>query len=891
MKLRSLQMKIVFWAGICLLLTAAAIVTYGALSRRTRAKKNRLAAIENAQNYATSIAKQHANHIRAELEVALDTARTLAQALSGITKNTVNLDLDRDEVNGILRIVLAENPQFVGVYTAWEPDAFDELDMVYINEEGHDHTGRFIPYWSRNKEGSIMVEPLVDYQKDGPGDYYQLPQSTKNECIIDPYIYPVQGTPTLITSMVVPIVVDEIFYGIAGVDLRLDILQEPADDVDSLYEGDGQILIISHNGTLAAVTGKPELQGKHMQEMHADWEEDLGYIRNGETLVEEDEGRIAVFTPLKAGRTMTPWSVNVLVPVDKIKAAADEQQRQAVYDMWSILGIGVLGTLVALVLLWFVARSIARPIIQAVGFAEKLSQGDFSAAIDVKQNDEIGMLADALKEMKSKFREMLSETDGLIQAVWEGRLDTRGNADAFAGDWRELILGVNTLIDAFVTPINTTADYIERLSKSDIPEQITAEYTGDFNKIKENLNRLGGDIRNVLAETAALSQAVQAGRLNARGDADAFGGGWRELVVGVNSVLDAFVAPISVTAAYLDRIARGDIPDAITDEYKGDFNAIKQNMNRLIEAMHEITGLAEAMADGNLTVTVTERSAQDVLMQALNTMLKRLNEVVMHVTSAADNMASGSQGMSSHAEEISQGAAGQAAAAEETSSSMEQMASNIRQNADNALQTGKIARQAAENAQEGGHAVIIAVTAMREIAKKISIIEDIARQTHMLSLNATIEAAKAEEQGKGFAVVAAEVRSLAERSREAAEEITALADSGVTIAEKTGELLAQLVPDIQKTAELVQEISAASNEQSTGTVQINRAIQQLDQVTQQNAASSEEMAATAEELASQAEQLQHTIAFFKIDEADREKNNLAKFEEPGQNVHKQEVEI
>ncbi len=500
---------------------------------------------------------------------------------------------------------------------------------------------------------------------------------------------------------------------------------------------------------------------------------------------------------------------------------------------------------------------------------------DITVAIDhalLRRKDEIGVLANALRDMKNRISDVLKETTELIHAVQEGRLDARGNADAFAGGWRELILGVNNLIDAFVTPINTTADYIERLSNSDIPEQISDEYNGDFNKIKNNLNMLGGDIRNVLTEIAALSRAIQEGRLDTRGNAETFGGGWRELMVGVNNVLDAFVAPITVTATYLDRIAQGDIPDTITGEYKGDFNAIKQNMNKLIDAMHEVTGLAEAMADGNLTVTVVERSAQDALMQALNTMLTRLNDVVTRVTSAVDTVASGSQRMRSSAEELSQGSAVQAAAAEEASSSMEQIAANIRQNAENALRTNTIATQASERTQEGGQAAVETVTAMQVIAKKISIIEEIARQTRMLSLNATIEAARAQEQGKGFAVVAAEVRTLAGRSREAAEEITELADFGVTITKKTGELLTRLIPEIQHTAELVQEISAASTEQSAGTEQINRAIQQLDQVTQQNAASSEEMAATAEELASQAEMLRNAMAFFQVHTHERRKN-------------------
>ncbi|KKL21754.1 hypothetical protein LCGC14_2442270, partial [marine sediment metagenome] len=187
----------------------------------------------------------------------------------------------------------------------------------------------------------------------------------------------------------------------------------------------------------------------------------------------------------------------------------------------------------------------------------------------------------------------------------------------------------------------------------------------------------------------------------------------------------------------------------------------------------------------------------------------------------------------------------------------------IKQNSDNALQTEKISQKASQDAQEGGQAVTEAVNAMNDIAKKISIIEEIARQTNLLALNAAIEAARAGEHGKGFAVVASEVRKLAERSQSAAGEISELSSSSVEVAERAGELITQLVPDIQKTADLVQEISAASAEQTSGAEQINKAIAQLDQVIQQNASASEEMAATSEELNSQADQLQSTISFFK----------------------------
>ncbi len=275
------------------------------------------------------------------------------------------------------------------------------------------------------------------------------------------------------------------------------------------------------------------------------------------------------------------------------------------------------------------------------------------------------------------------------------------------------------------------------------------------------------------------------------------------------------------------------------------------------------------VADGDLTryATITSKDEIGELLGYVNTMIERLRGVVGDALAASDNVSSGSQELSASSEQLSQGATEQASAAEEASASMEQMAANIKQNADNAAQTEKIARQSSRDAENSGQAVGRAVHAMRTIAEKISIVQEIARQTDLLALNAAVEAARAGEHGKGFAVVASEVRKLAERSQAAAAEISALSGDTVQVATEAGEMLNKLVPDIQKTAELVSEISAACREQDIGASQINEAIQQLDKVTQQNAGASEEMSATSEELASQAEELQASIAFFRVDQS------------------------
>ncbi len=276
--------------------------------------------------------------------------------------------------------------------------------------------------------------------------------------------------------------------------------------------------------------------------------------------------------------------------------------------------------------------------------------------------------------------------------------------------------------------------------------------------------------------------------------------------------------------------------------------------------------VVERIAAGDLRElpTVDRRDETGRLQAAMRAMVERLGQVIGEVRSGADALTAASTQVSATAQSLSQGTGEQAASVEETTSSLEEMSASITQNAENSRQTEQMASLGARNAEEGGKSVQETVVAMKAIAERISIIEEIAYQTNLLALNAAIEAARAGDHGKGFAVVAAEVRKLAERSQKAAGEIGGLAATSVGVAERSGKLIVELVPAIRKTADLVQEVSAASQEQSMGVGQVTKAMGVVDQVTQRNASAAEELSSTAEEMSSQAEALQQLMGFFQV---------------------------
>jgi methyl-accepting chemotaxis protein len=402
----------------------------------------------------------------------------------------------------------------------------------------------------------------------------------------------------------------------------------------------------------------------------------------------------------------------------------------------------------------------------------------------------------------------------------------------------------------------------------DVKTDTTAkDETGDLLRA---MGRMVGALKKVIGETQQVVAAASQGDLTKRIELEDKQGFAKDLGSSVNQYSDSCGAVMRDVGKVLDAMAAGDLSQRVEGQYQGAFNELKTAANTTANTcgaiIQEVGQVMGAVAAGDLRPRIERQfpGEFDQIKKAVNSSIDQLSDTIHQVNDSVAEISNALAQVNSASQTLSQGATEQASSLEETTASVEEMSASISQNSDNAKVTDGIATKSAQDAAKGGDAVAATVGAMKAIADKIRIVDDIAYRTDLLALNAAIEAARAGEHGKGFAVVAAEVRKLAERSQIAAQEIGELAGNSVDTAEQAGTLLVEMLPSIRKTADLVREIAAASNEQSAGVNQINAAMNQLSITTQQTAAASEELAATAENVNSQATMLRSLMGQFTL---------------------------
>ncbi len=540
--------------------------------------------------------------------------------------------------------------------------------------------------------------------------------------------------------------------------------------------------------------------------------------------------------------------------------------------LFGIIILAVAGTFA-----FVVAKKIADPIARITDIAGEIAKGDLRQEVDIVAQDEVGLLANAFRDMTESLREkaeaadqiargnmnvaitvasrddmlgnamtsmkenlttMLSDLEQTIVKQKAGDLDAMCSPGKLQGAYADLLNGVNEALLSVIDPLREVSTILSEYSDGDMTHQMR-QLPGKQIILTESLNNIRENLKKLIAEGVRLSESARDGRLSDRGDASKFKGGYKQIIEGMNQIIVNIMEPINETVGCLSQMAEGDLSTLVTGDYKGDHAIMKTAMNSTLDS---------------------------------------LNELLSQVAMAVNQVRSGAKQVSDSSQSLSQGATEQASSLEEVSSSLTEVGSQTKQNAENAQQANQLSTEVRNGADEGNTQMNNMLNAMTEINRSsgeisriIKVIDEIAFQTNLLALNAAVEAARAGVHGKGFAVVAEEVRNLAQRSAKAAKETTDLIEgsiqkvaNGTQIANQTADALTSIVSGVTKVSDLIEEINSASQEQSLAIDQVNEALQQIDTVTQSNSANAEEGAAASEELSGQAEGLNSMLAKFRL---------------------------
>lgn len=770
MSFKSIQTKIAMIAGMCLLGTSLIIVILAARGLWKQAGSAHEASVADARELVRAVAQEQGRLVQSRLDEALISARSLGQALQGVPGSGGALALTRGGADVMIQQVLKENPNFLGVYTCWEPNAFDGKDAEFVNAQGSDATGRYISYWTHGEGGAMVVEPLLSYEVEGDGDYYLLPKKKKLECLINPYMYPVQGVEVLITSMVAPMLSDGKFYGITGIDIALGFIQTIVDDVEELYDDQATLALIAADGTLAAVTKRPELAGKKVAEFDAEGAEAIqGIVEKGEAHLEEEGGMMSVYVPIRAGRTDTAWSLNVRVPMSKITETADQLQAGANRNVMVLMGISTLCIFGGIAVLWFLSRGIVRPISAANVMLRDISEGegDLTKRLQTTTEDEVGA-------MSRYFNHFVEKLQGIVGEI-------AGNAGTLHQSSDDLSVTASTMAGA-----------TERMNG------YVAEVTGTMVQASQEVSAMAEGIQVVSGEATNVAQTAE----KVSGSLNKMGGSVEQMSSRMNSI----AATTEEMSANVNAVA------AAIEEMSSSINEVSQNSSKAAEVA---TGAAKSANSTSTQLQVLGKSAQEIgkVVELIDGIAAQTNLLALNATIEAASAGEAGRGFAVVAGEVKELAKQTATATEDIRKRVEAMQSNSTQ----AIQAIEAIVAVIDDIRDISGSIAAAVeeqtSTVGEIARNIG---QAAEGTNDVSREIQQAAREASDVSEG---VQATVRSVIGIS----ESMGKLAASATEFSQMSGTTNRR----IQDVSQAFESVQLASEEAAAGAMDTNRASQDL----------------------------------------------------------------
>ncbi len=684
MTLRSIQQRIALIGGLCLLATAGILIGYSVYlaSSTQQLVSNRVSqqAQDEALQTLQHLGGKYAGEIRAEFTKALEAARgmatTFAVAKMGAADNG-GLEIGRDQVNAVLLNVLKSYPDFNGTYSCWEPDAIDGQDALFAGTQNgnNDQTGRFTPYWTRGADGKIAVQPLVEYDTMDKhpngvlkGGWYIGPKENRRESVLGPLPYIVQGKQVWLATLSVPIVVNGRFMGVAGTDYNLDFVQKISQEVSGkLFDGQGEVAIISDQGLVVAESRHPNLIGEHFKQvLPDDWQAALGSIQKGEELARlDDSGMVIVFAPIALGRTGKPWSMMLKIDKDIVlaKAAAleAEMQTQSSRSMLQQIGVGVFISLLAVIALWISSRSVALPIRKAAQLAGAIQRGDFSQRLAHRSADEVGQLSASLDRMAESLQQQVHVAERISQGDLTVDVRLASDGDQLGLALRRMVDNLNELVSQVQLSsalINDKAGEVTRLSH-DLSGGAT-ESASAVTEISATINQMASQIRQTSEYAGEANSLSRDSEQSARGGNELMAtlkGAMQEINQSGQDITN-IIRAIEEIATQTNLLAlNAAIEAARAGEHGRGFAVVADEVRQLAARSAEAAQRSTRLIQESNARTVKGMELTDETAQALEAIVQgaaQVSQLVDEIASASSQQASGIEQVSLAIEQIDQ---------------------------------------------------------------------------------------------------------------------------------------------------------------------------------------------------------------------------------------------